>query len=204
MIDKANPSEQTNSSPQYSSVIPEVYQVHLEEFQFLWWQWQNAMRSPDFLEADLQPLANRARAHMDGLLIPGPPAIPVLEEKLLAAEDADAAFAASWVLLKLGDAEASDVILNFLPEASEVQLDGICQALSHVPNERLIGPLQQLFLDAPPPVAVIAGESLAFQGELETTSRRIAELLDDESPWVRSHAWRMVSLLGQLSIESMI
>lgn len=202
--DQSELSAEPTESPASSSVIPEIYQVHLEEFQFLWWQWQQAMKSPDYVAAEVKQLEDRVEAHIDALLIPGPAAIPVLEEQLVTAEEPDAAFAAAWVLLRLDHQQATDVVMETLPEGQEIQLEGICQALCHVPEESVIDRLQEAFAEAEPVIAVVAGEVLAFHQRPNSDTNRVAELLTDESPWVRRHAWRIVSLLGQMPAEHSI
>ena len=200
--EKSNVDNQSDSTaqptepPSGSAVIAKVYQVHLEEFQFLWWQWKEAMKSPDYLAADVIQLETRLEAHIDGLLLPGPAAIPVLMEQLMVAEEPEAAFAAAWVLLSLDNQTATDQVMEMFLEANEVQMDGICQALCHVPQDRVNGRLEELFAESPPPIAVVAGEVLAFHQRLDRSANRISELIIDEDPWVRRHAWRVVASLG--------
>ena len=181
-----------------SKVIAEVYQVHLEEFKFLWWQRDAAMKSPDYFADDIKQLDDRLKAHMDGLLVPGPAAIPMLQMSLLEAEESEAAFAAAWVLLSLEYPAATDVVIEALLEANELQLDGICQAICQVPRDRALDRLKNEFTDTSSTIAVIADEVLAFHRELAPAADRVSMLLKDESPWVRRHAWRIIALSGKM------
>jgi hypothetical protein len=64
--------------------------------------------------------------------------------------------------------------------------------------------LEKAVADAPPPIAVAAGEVLAFHQCLEHSAHRIVELIEDEDPWVRRHAWRVMALLGHVPAPSEI
>lgn len=175
-------------------MIPELLQTHLEELQFLSGQFQNALRSPDYRRCDLKPLAKRFAAHLDGIIVAGEAAAPLLEAGL-AAEEPQAAFAAAYVLLRM-NANTGQRVLDAFLQAKAGQLEGICRALCQSALGTRVDSLRQAVTSSPATIAVAAAEVLAFHRVLGPLAKRLDEFLKDENPDVRRYAWRVTALLG--------
>lgn len=181
----------SNSS---SGVIPEIFQQHLDSYQFLWRQWQDARGSPDFTLRDLARLEARMEAHLDGLLVAGENVAPMLEPSL-SGDDRAAALAAAYVLLAMGRDEFAAKVLDAFRGAQGPALEGIRDALCLGNVTRVLPQLRELFTSSPAPIAVAAAEVLAFHDRLEAASARAAGFLTHDDPAVRRAAWRVASLL---------
>lgn len=175
-------------------LIPEVLQIHLEEIQFLCGQYQQALRSADFRRRDLEPLAKRIAAHLDGIVVAGDAAMPQLEAGL-AADEPQAAFTAAYVLLRMNGSCRQRVLDAFL-QAKAGQLEGICCALCQNSLGTMVDQLRQAVANAPATIAVAAAEILAFHRKLAPLAKRLDDFLKDENPEVRRCAWRVTALLG--------
>ena len=176
-----------------TNVISAILGQHLEEFLSLCGQHQHALQSPDYRAADLEPLEKRIAAHLDGILVAGEAAMPLLEEGL-AGEEPQVAFAAAYILLRMGP-ETSQRVLEAFLQAKEGQMEGIGRALCHSPVDPMMKSLRQAIADSPAPVAVAAAEVLAFHRKLDRSTKRLDMLLHDENPAVRCRAWRVMAML---------
>ena len=175
-------------------MIAAVVEQHLEELAFLYEQWQSAVCSPDWLREDLRDLNDRIVAHVDGVLVAGDQAIPLLDEQLTG-DEPSLVFAASLLLLRLNQPAAADRVMNVLGEAAAEQLDSIRRALYHCSLDLIEERLHEAAASAPATVAAAAAEALAAHGRLRRNSARLLELLQAEDPSVRQSAWRIVALL---------
>lgn len=178
-------------------MIPEVLQAHLEEFQFLCGQFQHALRSPDYCRRDLEPLARRIAAHLDGIVVAGEAALPLLEAGL-AADEPQAAFAAAYVLLRM-NANAGQRVLDAFLQAKAGQLEGLCLALCQSTLGTMEDQLRQAVASSPATIAVAAAEVLAFHRKLGPLTKKLDDFLKDENPEVRRCAWRVTALLGTVA-----
>lgn len=172
--------------------IPDIAEEHYEELQFLWTQRRNALHSSAYTMREMGMLEERIEAHTQGLLVLGDHLLEFVEPGL-AADDELPAFAAAHVLLRLGTPDAITRVRDAFVAADGKRLDGLRQALSHGPAQPLIPELQRLFTSAPPPIAVAAGEALAFHRALNAGAEQLLPLLRDEHPAVRRGAWRIVT-----------
>jgi len=170
--------------------IPRIAEQHYEELQFLWTQRRHALRSAAYTMREMSRLEERIEAHVQGLLVLGEH-LPAFVASGLASSDEMAAFAAAYVLLRSGTEDALERVRKALLEAEGKRLDGIREALAHGPAQPLIPLLQSLFISAPPPLAVAAGEALAFHRALQLSAEQLLPLLRDEAPAVRRGAWRI-------------
>ena len=175
-------------------MIPEVLHAHLEEFQFLCGLFQNALRSPDYRRRDLEPLARRIAAHLDGIVVAGEAAVPLLEADL-AADEPQVVFAAAYVLLRM-NAQAGQRVLDAFLQAKAGQLEGLCLALCQSTLGTMEDQLRQAVASSPATIAVAAAEVLAFHRKLGPLAKRLDNFLKDENPEVRRCAWRVTALLG--------
>jgi uncharacterized protein (TIGR02270 family) len=177
------------------SYIPAIAEQHYEELQFLWSQRQNALRSAAYTMREMGILEERIEAHVQGLLVLGAN-LPDFVAKGFAGDDAMAAFAAAYALLRLGSPDAIQRVRDAFVGAEGKRLEGIREALAHGPAQPLIPLLQSLFVSAPPPLAVAAGEALAFHRALQVSAEQLSPLLRDEAPAVRRGAWRIAAYGG--------
>ena len=171
--------------------IPDIAEEHFEELQFLWTQRRNALRSAAYTMREMGMLEERIEAHTQGLLVLGDNLLEFVG-KALDGEDAMPAFAAAYALLRLGTPTAIERVRDAFLGAEGERLQGIGEALAHGPAQPLIPVLQSLFISAPPPVAAVAGEALAFHRALQIKPEQLVPLLRDEHPAVRQSAWRIV------------
>src|SRR5205085_458899 len=95
-----------------------------------------------------------------------------------------------------GTPDAIQRVRDAFVGADGTRLQGIGEALAHGPAQPLIPLLQSLFTSAAPPVAVAAGEALAFHRALQTTPEQLVPLLRDEHPAGRRGAWRIGAYCG--------
>src|SRR5690348_15348640 len=172
--------------------IPDIAEEHYEELQFLWSQRWNALRSRAYTMREMGMLEERIEAHIQGLLVLGDALIDFVAPGL-AGDDELPAFAAALALLRLGTSEAVTRVRDALLAADGKRLDGIREALAHGPAQPLIPVLQHLFISAPPPLAVAAGEVLAFHRALQLAPEQLVPLIRDEHPAVRRAAWRLAA-----------
>ena len=172
--------------------IPAIAEQHYEELQFLWTQRRHALRSAAYTMREMSRLEERIEAHVQGLLVLGEH-LPEFVAPGLASADEMAAFAAACALLRLGTADAVEQVRDALLAAEGPRLAGVREALAHGPAQPLIPLLQSLFISAPPPLAVAAGEVLAFHRALQLSAEQLVPLLRDEAPAVRRGAWRIAA-----------
>lgn len=175
--------------------IPDIAEEHFEELQFLWSHRRNALRSAAYTMREMGMLEERIEAHVQGLLALGEH-LPGFLGPGLASDDDMAAFAAAYALLRSGTTDALERVRSALLEAEGKRLEGIREALAHGPAQPLIPLLQSLFISAPPPLAVAAGEALAFHRALQVSAEQLTPLLRDEAPAVRRGAWRIAAYAG--------
>ena len=175
--------------------IPDIAEEHFEELQFLWSQRRNALHSAAYTMLEIGRLEERIEAHVQGLLVLGEH-LPEFVALGLASSDSMPAFAAAYALLRLGSETALERVRTALLQAEGNRLEGIREALAHGPAQPLIPLLQSLFISAAPPLAVAAGEALAFHRALQLSPEQLLPLLRDEAPAVRRGAWRIAAYGG--------
>ncbi|MCL4204038.1 MAG: hypothetical protein KJ000_16165 [Pirellulaceae bacterium] len=177
-------------------VVPSVLNEHLEQLTMLWQQRQDAQRSPDYLREDVARLDERLEAHVDGLLLAGEQAIPLLEESL-ASEEPAAVFAAAFVLLRQEQPGAATRVVEALLLAEQGQLTGIRQALCHGPIALIEARLREICESGQSAAAVAALEVLAYHQRATGLLHRLARFYVDENPVVRQAAWRITAMLPE-------
>ena len=178
-----------------TAFIRDIAEEHFEELQFLWSQRRLALRSAAYTMREMGMLEERIEAHVQGLLVLGEHLAGFVAAGL-ASSDEMAAFAAAYALLRSGTADALERVRDALLQAEGQRLEGIREALAHGPAQPLIPLLQSLFVSAPPPLAVAAGEALAFHRALQVSAEQLSPLLRDEAPAVRRGAWRIAAYSG--------
>jgi uncharacterized protein (TIGR02270 family) len=179
-----------------SPVIPSVLAEHLEQLTMLWQQRQDAQRSPDYVREDAARLDERLEAHVDGLLLAGEQAVPLLEEALQGDEPA-AVFAAAFVLLRQEQAAMADRVVDAFLQAEPGQMAGIRQALCYGPIQSIEQRLRGICESEQSSAAVAALEVLAYHQRAAGLFHRLAGFYGDEDPAVRQAAWRITAMLPE-------
>src|SRR5687767_1054910 len=110
--------------------LPDLLELHFEELQFLWARRRAALRSPTETPRELSALEERIEAHVQGLLAVGARMRPLVEPALTG-EDRNAAFAAAYALLRLGDPALVDRVVAAIPAAPPAARQGVAEALCH-------------------------------------------------------------------------
>jgi len=175
--------------------IRDIAEEHYEELQFLWSQRRNALYSAAYTMREMGMLEERIEAHTQGLLVLGEDLLDFLEPGL-AGKDELAAFASAFVLLRLGTPAAIERVSDAFRSAEGKRLAGLRDALANGPAQPLFSMLHAQFTSAEPPIAVAAGEALAFHRALNILPEQLVPLLRDKRAAVRQGAWRIVVLSG--------
>ncbi len=174
-------------------VIPDILEEHFEEFEFLWGQRQEALRSAEYTLTELLELEERIEAHIQGLLVGGENTIPFVQEGLFQ-DDPQVAFAAAYTMLRFNIESASGQVMDAFLQAKGEQLDGIGKALCHGSIDIIFSQLQETAASAGAPIAVSAGEALAFHKKFDARMPRLGEFQQDDNAQVRRAAWRLTML----------
>jgi uncharacterized protein (TIGR02270 family) len=179
---------------QQPHVMMDILEEHFEELEFLWQQRQEALRSPEYTLPEVAELEERIEAHVDGLVLAGAAAIPILEAGL-GEDDPLIVASAAYVLLRLDRDDAFDMVIAALLEAEGPRLDGLREALCLGPIGRIESRLRDAALSATVAIGAAAAESLAFHSRLDSKFARVGEFLKDADPQVRCGGWRISAML---------
>src|SRR5262245_12716370 len=178
-------------------VIPGILEEHFEELQFLWGQRQAALRSPLYTLRELADLEERIEAHVQGLLVGGEYSIALVRADLFG-DDPSLSFLAAYVLMRLNRTDTREQVMAAFLHAAGGQLQGIRQALCHLPIEPILPELRRFLAVSPIPiaaeVALAVAEVLAFHGKLEIKSQQMESFLKDGNAELRQAAWRAAAL----------
>jgi len=169
-------------------LLRDVLEEHLDELQFLWQLRRDAVRSPERTRADVDRLDARIRAHANGLLV----ARGELGELLgpsLASDEAPAAFAAGFVLLRTGE-EGARAVLDAFRAAGPGGREGLAEALAFGEARYAREELASLASSDDPSLAVAAATALALGRGAAPPD--VTRLLGESDPAVRAAAWRLV------------
>jgi uncharacterized protein (TIGR02270 family) len=173
--------------------LPDVAEEHFEELQFLWSQRRIALRSSAYTIRELAMLEERIEAHVDGLLVIGEENLYSFVEPGLSGDDEMPAFAAAYVLLRVGTPASIARVLLAFTKGKGKRLDGIREALAFGSAQPVHADLTTLLLSGPLEVGVAAGEALVLQNAIRPAFEHIARFLGAEDPGVRAAAWRIVA-----------
>ncbi len=176
------------------TLIPDIFEEHLEELGFLWGRRQDALDSPRSSARDLRKLDGRIEAHVEGLLIAGERMVPLLRKGLWS-DDPSVAFAAAYPLLRLDQPEAAELVLRAFLRAEAGRLEGLCQALCQGPVSAIFGPLRTAARSSEPRTGRAALHVLACQSPSECPVDRLERFLLHRTPELRHGGWRVAALL---------
>jgi uncharacterized protein (TIGR02270 family) len=175
--------------------LPDLIEEHLEEIQVLWPIRHRGLRSAHMTLRNLRSLEDRIEAHADGVLVPGELAYPFIE-RLLESDDEHAAFAATFVLLRLGTEQAIGRVRRAIDEATGKRLTGIGRALQVGRAAPLLDDLGTMFRGDDSARAVAAAEVLCYHVRWKGSHDRLLDFLSNENPLVKQAGWRVVANLG--------
>jgi len=178
-----------------ATFIPDILEEHVEELAFLWGRRQTALRDSDYTLRAFSDLEERIAAHLHGVIAVGERALPLLEDTL-AQDDPLAAFAAAFSLLHSGADAARSRVLDAFSHAQGERFTGLRDALCHGPLDPAAPQLDALFRSGAAPVAIAAGEALAFHDALPASREDLQRFLRHDDAVVRGHAWRLVGYIG--------
>src|SRR5690606_28957351 len=111
--------------------LVDILEEHQEELLWLWPQWQAALRSDDYVPAELADLEERIEAHTDALVLADEAAVPLLEPAL-AGEPAEA-LAAAYALLRMADPERAAPVLDALGGGEGETLWALARGIGYAP-----------------------------------------------------------------------
>jgi HEAT repeat protein len=185
-----------------SKYLIDILEEHFEETAILWERRRSAVSDPLYSVIAIGRLDERMEAHVDGLILGEQHARPILEEGI-GGDEASVIFAAAYVLLRLQDQAAADLVMDTLMEAQDEQVDGLRQALSQGPLDLVGERLKEMYQSGPSRLAVVAAEVFASHGRLHVTASRLRKFYDDDDPEIRQAAWRITALVG-MEITSQI
>jgi uncharacterized protein (TIGR02270 family) len=183
----------------------DILEEQLEEADFLWCQWEAALRAPDYTLAEVRELEERLEAHLDGLQLGRTPVAERLLLPVLTESEAEVSrvSAASYVLLAQ-DGSALEQLRVLMEEGSPTQRAGIRRALELCDWDDLELRLLPWLKAQPSPVHSAALEVLLFRHYVLPGGVQ-PEWVDSEEPSVAAAALRALSLapssLGRKVLE---
>lgn len=186
---------------QLANFIPDILEEHFEELDFLWGQRLAAFRSPEQFPRNLADLEERISAHIDGLLVGGGAAIPMIEPALKG-EIPSQVFAAAYFLLRLRDSQAADLVWQAFLESKPELREAFLQAFSYGPLDHLEDRLREAAAKSPPGIASVALESLLIRSASTPPTHRLGDFFHEEAPAVRQAAWRIAARMDELEPPS--
>lgn len=174
-----------------SEPLWDVVEEHLDEAEFLWGAWEHGLVAPNYTLAEVaEGPEQRLSAHIDGLVIGGPPVVrrllvPALEED----EPGRVSAAATALLLGGRDANGLFAVLEAMRELPE-QRPALVRALCCADGSRLRPEVRELLQDDDRALVAAAAEVLAFH--FEPLGETLGLLLADDDPAARALALHAV------------
>jgi uncharacterized protein (TIGR02270 family) len=174
--------------------LPDILEEHFEELAFLWGQRRTALRSPNYTRRAFLQLESRIEAHVQGILVVGDGALPLLEEGLRS-DDPDLLFAAAYALLRAGSGRGVQLVGEAFFGSEGEKLEALREALAHGLPGELEARLQEESRASPPRLtSAAAAESLAFHRKLNLNAEQFHRLLRSEVVEIRRSAWRAAAV----------
>jgi uncharacterized protein (TIGR02270 family) len=175
--------------------LPDLLEEHLEEIQFLWPIRERGIRSPRMTLRGLQNFEDRLDAHAEGILVAGEDAYPLIDP-LLEADDNDATFTATFVLLRIATEIALSRIRDALASARGKRLTGMGRALQLGRSDGLLESLGAVFGGDDEARSATAAEALSYHVRWKGSHDRLLQHLTHEDPAVKKAGWRVIGNLG--------
>jgi uncharacterized protein (TIGR02270 family) len=182
------------SSPVWT-FLPDLLEERLEEIQFLWPIRDRGLRSPRMTLRDVHGFEERIDAHVDGALVPGDDALPIIDA-LLEVDDEMAAFTAMLVLLRHGTEAAVSRARSVLTTAKGKRLTGVGRALQVGRGSALLDDIGAAFRGDDPALAVAAAEALCYHVRWKGSHDRLLGFLGEDDPALKRAGWRIVANLA--------
>lgn len=169
--------------------IPQLLDIHAEDLAFLWGQRRGALDSSEHSLRDIEQLAERIEAHVQGLLVAPADELRQRLERALASADRDEVFAAAVAALRCDETAVVRGVVAEFSRASGPALLGLRDAMGQAPAKRVADDLRQALAHARPAVAAAAAVALANQKLLAPSATGLDRLLIDEEAAVCAQAW---------------
>lgn len=179
-------------SPSY---LLDIVEIHLDELPFLWGQRQAALRSPEYTGRSFLDLEERIAAHLDGILVVGAAANPLLNTAL-AADEPLPVFAAAFTLLHRRRGDDVARVLDAFVGGDAGRLDGLTMALSHGPAEETLSRVWAALDSESAPVAAASAQILACHSALRLTADQLHRFVTNDDPRIRQTGWRVATYCG--------
>lgn len=129
--------------PNPELILWDVVEEHLEEAAFLAGQLERAFHSPLYLLKDLARPEERLLAHIDALVVGGPPVTERMLVQALSSDEPLRVQAAAMTLLEQQDSRALDIVMDALAHAEDEQArSAICRAMQLVKCDSALDALQ--------------------------------------------------------------
>jgi uncharacterized protein (TIGR02270 family) len=181
----------------YPEVTPhwELYEVHLDEAEYLGTQWENALTAPDRYLVHVAQREARLLAHVDALALGGGEVSRRYLVPALAAGEAPRVSAAALALLQQEGTAGRDAVLAALTEGPPEALPGLQRALDLCGREDVLPGLTALLTpDTASAVTAVALEVHAAYGRLPSVA--LESWLEHPEPAVVAAACRVLSFTG--------
>jgi hypothetical protein len=167
---------------------------HFEELEFLLARRAIALQSSAYRLENLHDLEERIEAHVDGLILGGQEALPLLSGAI-GGDEPGPVSAAALVLLRLDQPSAAGLVIEALQSSPPPKALAIGWALCHGPTDKVTADLQKIASSGDPAPAAAAAEALAYRKNLKVDESRLAALSGSDDPGVRAATWRIAALL---------
>ncbi|WP_158620012.1 TIGR02270 family protein [Corallococcus sicarius] len=181
----------------YPEVAPhwELYEVHLDEAEYLDTQWENALTAPDRYLGHVAQREARLLAHVDALALGGGEVSQRYLRPALAVEEAPRVSAAALALLLQEGTAGRDAVLAALTDGPPQALPGLQRALELCGREDVLPALTALLTpDTDPAVSAVALEVHAAHGRVPSVA--LESWLVHPEPTVVAAACRVLPFMG--------
>lgn len=181
-------------------VLMEVVEVHLDEAEWLWTQWERALHAPDLDMEDTARLEERLLAHVDGLVEGGGAVAETLLWPALELEEPARVFAASLALLEAGEPvqQARTLLLG----TGHVQRPALQRAMELSGGNGLAEALLPLLDHDDVGLQAAALEVLVFREEAPQSA--LSRFLTHEEPRLRISALHGLSVPRRLDPRGLL
>jgi uncharacterized protein (TIGR02270 family) len=184
-------------------IMWDIYEEHLSEAAFLWSQWERALVAPDYTLSEVAELEERLLAHLDGLVLGGPPVAESILMPALADDEPTTVSAAAWALTGGGGAKEAAQLVELIVSGKPEQRAAIGRALEVDSTQEPLKALLPLLGAADAAVQAMACDVLSFRAALPQEA--LPGLLVNPDPGVQCAAiwaWRAFGALDSRPIRN--